>query len=88
MFFKISKASSSNDGATTHSKKISLRLIAVLVSTIELKATIPPNALTGSHSRAFKNAWDAELLIEAPQGLLCFKITEANLPVAISSFSE
>ena len=77
MTFKISKASSSKDGATTHSKKISLRWIAVALSIFELKATIPPNALTESHFRAFKNAWDAELLTEAPQGLLCFKITEA-----------
>ena len=57
------------------------------LSTFELKATIPPNALTESHSKAFKNACEAELLIEAPQGLLCFKITESNILVASSSFS-
>jgi len=54
--FKISKASLSKDGATTHSKKISLRLIAVSLSTFELKATIPPNELVVSHFKAFKNA--------------------------------
>ena len=52
-------------------------------STFELKATIPPNALTESHSKAFKNALEAELLIEAPQGLLCFRITEAKVSIVI-----
>ena len=77
MIFKISNASLSKDGATTHSKKIFVRFNAVSLSTFELKATIPPKALTESHSNAFLNAFDAELLIEAPQGLLCFKITDA-----------
>ena len=61
-------------------------MIAVCLSTFELKATIPPNALTESHSKAFKNALEAELLIEAPQGLLCFKITEAKMSVVSSFF--
>ena len=48
---------------------------------------MPPNALPESHSKAFKNALEAELLIEAPQGLLCFKITEAKMLLVSSSFS-
>ena len=71
MIFKISKASSSKDGATTHSKKISLRLIAVSLSTLELKATIPPNALTESHSKAFLNALDCDS-VSAFGGIVAF----------------
>ena len=78
MALNISKASLSNDGATTHSKKLSLRLRAVSSSTLALNATMPPNALVESHFNAFLKELDAELLIEAPQGLLCFKITAAT----------
>ena len=75
---KISKASLSKDGATTHSKKMSLRLKAASSSTLVLKATMPPKALTESQFNAFLKELDAELLIEAPQGLLCFRITAAT----------
>ena len=51
---------------------------AVSLSILVLKATIPPKALRESHFNACLKALDAELLIEAPQGLLCFKITAAN----------
>ena len=74
LVLKISKAFLSNDGATTHSRKMSLRIIAASSSTLVLKATMPPKALTESQFNAFLKASDAELLIEAPQGLLCFKI--------------
>ena len=77
LFFSIFNASSSKEGATTHSRKISEISFAVTKSTLLFKATIPPNALVVSHSRAFSNASDRELLIAAPQGLLCFKITAA-----------
>ena len=78
MVLNISKASLSKDGATTHSKKMSLRCRAVSSSTFELNATIPPNALIESQFKAFLKAVDAELLIEAPQGLLCLTITAAD----------
>ena len=75
---KISKASLSKDGATTHSKKISLRIRAACSSTLVLKATMPPKALTESQFNAFLKELDAELLIAAPQGLLCLRITAAT----------
>ena len=57
---------------------MSLRLSATSLSTLALNATIPPKALTESHFRAFLKELEAELLIEAPQGLLCFRITDAT----------
>ena len=56
---------------------MSLRFSAVCASILALNATIPPNALTESHFNAFLKELDAELLIEAPQGLLCLRITAA-----------
>ena len=75
---KVSNASSSKDGATTHSKNKSLRFRAASLSTLALNATMPPKALTESHFNAFLKELDAELLIAAPQGLLCFKIIAAT----------
>ena len=57
-------------------------------ASVILKHNNPCGAsLSNSASQAFLNALEAELLIEAPQGLLCFKITEAKMSVVSSSFS-
>ena len=42
---------------------------------LKLHATIPPNALTGSHSRAFLNDLSGEVSIDTPDGFACLIIT-------------
>ena len=48
---------------------------AIFLFILKLHATIPPNALTGSHDRAFLNDLSGEVSIDTPDGFACLIIT-------------
>ena len=55
LFFKIFKASFLKPLDKIISKKILFNSIAIFFVTTELTATTPPNALIGSHYKAYLN---------------------------------
>ena len=57
------------------SKNFLFNSVANFFVSTELIATIPPNALVGSHANAFLNDFIWFFSIETPQGLECFTIT-------------
>ena len=74
-FLSFLIALSSYDGAITTSVKISANCSLTSTVTGRFKATIPPNAETGSHSCAALYASSIVLAVAAPQGLACFTTT-------------
>src|SRR6185437_12161870 len=78
-----SRAAGEYDGATTHSRNVSTSRRASASSISRLIATMPPNALVGSHARARAYAAARSSPAATPHGLLCLTITAAG--AAISS---
>ncbi len=72
-----SSALSVYPGAITTSRNIAASSLAVASSTSLLKATIPPNELTGSQALAFRKASTTLSSVATPQGLLCLTTTHA-----------
>ncbi len=75
-------AAASTPGATTTSRNVSpdaSRRASASVSG-RLNATMPPNALRGSHASAASNAAAGSAAVAAPHGLLCFTITAPRAP--------
>ena len=50
-------------------------IIAIISLILKLHAITPPNALIGSHAKAFLKEINGELFIETPHGLACLIIT-------------
>ena len=66
-------------GATTHSRNVSASSSrGRLRQPPRLSATMPPNALTGSASRAVLYASSSALATATPHGLVCFTTTAAG----------
>src|SRR3954447_3591527 len=76
---RIDSASSSMDGATMTSVNTAASASASPAGTVELSATTPPKALTGSHALALTYASVTLAPTATPQGLACLTITHAGL---------
>ena len=75
---RLASASSAYAGATTTSVNTGASAVASPSGTARLRATMPPNALTGSQAWA---RWYAVVMSSAtatPQGLACLTITQAG----------
>ena len=72
---RMARASSSYAGATTTSRNSAVRAVATAASTSRVRATTPPNALTGSASRAAVQASSRVVRSAAPHGLVCLTMT-------------
>ena len=79
MFDKNSIASLSKSGATTTSVNSLEISLAVSFDNDLLKATIPPNALIGSHKKLFYKLLIVFLFKDTPHGFPCFKITHDGI---------
>ena len=73
-----SRASPSNAGATTTSRKIDTSRSASARSTVPVTATTPPNAETGSPASAASQASSRVGRSAAPHGFVCLQMTIAG----------
>ena len=79
-FARIAFASSSQPGATTHSRNVSDNSVAVAASIGRLSATIPPNAEVESALNALVYASTMLDAIAEPQGFVCFTMIAVGSP--------
>ena len=66
------------NGTLTISKNVSVMALAVSISTHLVIPMMPPNADTGSHSRAFTKASCVFLPYAVPHGVVCLTIVHAH----------
>ena len=74
---RSARAPASYAGAMTHSRKRSVSSFAAASSTGRFRATMPPNAETGSQARARANASPGDAATATPHGVLCLMTTHA-----------
>ena len=76
-FARIGLASSCRAGAITASRNVEVRAVAVSASSGRFRPTIPPNADSGSASRARTYASAIVPPVATPHGLVCLMIAQA-----------
>src|SRR5207253_5323063 len=74
----VARADSSNEGAAITSRKSLAISPAASASIGRFTPITPPNADTGSHSRAFLYASARVLPVAVPQGLVCLIIAQTG----------